>query len=273
MRKNNIVNKTNTINRLNRFNALNRFNNQAGEAVSTVIVGLIGTIVTIILLAILAIMVIIPKPGRSVGSGDGVGGGKLAKGDTNNLPTNTNTNNLPINADTNNLPTKEDNQDSATAYLVCVNLPGVSFPRTPALDRRVAEMWLAVRKDLEQSGVAPLSFSWAFRSNCQQVNVTPSVNPNNRTGHNSKALPGRSPHEAGRGLDVKGMTTRKDVGQIVAAFNRHGWRWLGATDPPHFEVLGYLVGEPNHSSWIRKIQESYKQGYPKQGCRGPECGE
>lgn len=255
------------------INKLNKFNNQKGEGVSAIVVGLIATLLLLIVLAAMAVLIIAPKAGKSVGSGDGVGGGKLAKADTNNLPIDQNTNNLAINVDTNNLPTKEDNQNSATAYLVCVNLPGVNFPRTPALDRRVAEMWLAVRKDLEQSGIAPITFTWAFRSNCQQINVKPSINPNNRTGRNSKALPGRSPHEAGRGLDVNGMTTRRDRKEIVAIFNRHGWRWLGATDPPHFEVLGHLVGEPNHASWIRKIQESYKQGYPKQGCRGPECGD
>jgi hypothetical protein len=260
---------------LNRFNKLSKFNNQAGEGLSSVIVGLIGTLLTAIVLLLVVVMVTIPMPGKSLGNGDGTGGGKLAKGDTNNLPTDPNTNNLPINTDTNNLPTKEDNQDSATAYLVCVFLPGIEFPspRTPALDRRVAEMWLAVRKDLEKRGIDQLRFSWAFRTNCQQVNVKPSINPNNRTGHNSKAVAGRSPHEAGRALDVRDMTRRKDAREIVATFNQHGWRWLGVTDPPHFEVLGYRVGEANHASWIRKIQQSYKQGYPKQGCRGSECGE
>lgn len=249
------------------------FNNEEGEAVSGVIVSLIISVLILILLAAMAVLVIIPKPGKTLGSGNGAASGKLAKEDTNNLPTDENTNNLAINVDSNNLPIKEDYQDSATAYLVCVNLPGLRFPRTPALDRRVAEHWLAVRKDLEASGIPLPEVSWAFRTNCQQINVKPSANPNNRTGHNSKAEPGRSPHEAGRALDVKGMTSRRDRAEIVAIFKRHEWRWLGVTDPPHFDIEPHVVGEASSTSWIRKIQESYKQGYPKQGCRGPECGE
>lgn len=253
-----------------------KLNNELGEGVSGLIVLLTGTVITIAVLALITVMVLIPKPNStSVGTGDGTGEGEVAKGDTNNLPSNPNTNNIVDGyKETNNLPTEEAFQDTSTGvYLVCVNLPGVNFPRTPALDRRVAQKYLAVKRDLDQQGIPPLRFSWAFRSNCQQVNVVPSPNPNSRTGRNSKAKPGRSPHEAGRGLDVRDMTRRADRGLIVKTFNRHGWKWLGETDPPHFEILDYQVGESSHLAWISKIQQSFKQGYPKEGCRGTECGQ
>ncbi|MFY9226391.1 MAG: hypothetical protein WAQ98_27185 [Blastocatellia bacterium] len=263
-------------NNINLNGIKNKLNNHAGEGVSGLIALLTGTVITIAVLALITVMVLIPKPnGTSVGTGDGTGEGELAKGETNNLPSNPNTNNIVDGyKETNNLPTQEAFQDTSTGvYLVCMNLPGINFPRTPALDRRVAQMYLAVKRDLDQQGIPPLEFSWAFRSNCQQVNVVPSPNPNNRTGRNSKAEPGKSPHEAGRGLDVRGMKTRKDRGLIIKTFNRHGWKWLGETDPPHFEILYYQVGEGSHIAWISKIQQSFKQGYPKEGCRGTECGQ
>lgn len=48
-----------------------------------------------------------------------------------------------------------------------------------------------------------------------------------------QVLPERSPHEAGRTLDVNGIRTRRNVRDIIAIFNRHGWRWLGASDSPN----------------------------------------
>lgn len=160
---------------------------------------------------------------------------------------------------------KNDIQDLSTGYLVCINLNGVNYPRTPALDRRVAERWLAVKQELDTKGIPPLSFTWGFRTNCQQVNVKTSY---------TKAIPGTSPHEAGRALDANNMRTRRDRDTIVAIFRDHGWVWLGPTkDPPHFEIEGYSVGEPSHRNWIKKAQTDYQQGGPHGGCRGSECGD
>ncbi len=257
---------------MKRARILKKLNNQAGEGVSSLIVMLIATIIIVVGLAMLCVMVTMPKA-KKKGKGDATSGGQIAKGDTNNLPGQANTNNLPGGKDTNNLATKEDStQDLSTGYLVCVNLPGIHFPRTPALDRRVAEKYLAVKRDLDLQGIPTVTFNWAFRSNCQQVQIVPSPNPGNKSGRNPKAKPGTSPHEAGRALDGN-VRTRKDLKDIVATFYRHGWIWLAEKDPPHFEVLGYTVGEPSHYAWIQKIQESFKQGYPKEGCRGPECGQ
>ncbi len=202
--------------------------------------------------------------------GDGTGIKKATKDtiETNNKPdSQLPTNNKPDKqSPTNNKPQKEDNtQDLGSGYLVCVELNGVNPPRTPALDRRVARFWIETKQDLDAQGVPPLRFSWGFRTNCQQVNVD--------SGGNSKATPGTSPHEAGRGVDVRDMTRRRDAELIVAIFHRHGWRWLGPVkDPPHFEIQGYQVGERSHAQWIRKAQADYERGGPREGCRGPRCG-
>lgn len=228
-------------------------------------------VVLLLLISFLAVVHVITIPKGKGNSNDGTGGGNLAQAETNNLAGKADTNNQFVNKDSNNLPAKEDNtQDLSTGYLVCVNLFGMSPGRTPALDRRVAQMYLQVKRDLDAQGVPPIGVSWAFRSNCQQINVRPS---NNKHGVNPKAKPGTSPHEAGRALDLRGMLERRDVGQIVATFRKHGWIWLGEKDPPHFEVLGLTIGEPSHYQWIQKIQQSFKQGYPKEGCRGPECAD
>lgn len=259
---------------LKRTLRFSKLKSQKGEVLTAILIQLMAAILVFVLLLVIFVSVVFVVTGSKgkQTSNDSTGGGQVAKGDSNNLPGQANSNNLPGAKDTNNLPTKnDDTQDLSTGYLVCVNLPGVDFPRTPALDRKVAQMYLAVKKDLDAQGVPGLRFSWGFRSNCQQINVKPSANP--RGGANPKAKPGTSPHEAGRGVDVRDMTRRRDVGQIVATFERHGWHWLAQKDPPHFEVKGYTVGEPSHSKWIAKIQQSFKEGYPKEGCRGPECGE
>lgn len=247
----------------------NKIKKQNGAVFVQIIIFIL--IIVLILIMLLAIVHVITIPKGNQNTNDGTGGGKLAQGETNNLPGKGDTNNQFVNKDTNNLPSKEDDiQDLSTGYLVCVNLFGMSSGRTPALDRRVAQMYLQVKRDLDAQGVPPIGVSWAFRSNCQQINVKPS---NNKHGVNPKAKPGTSPHEAGRALDIKGMLERRDAGQIVATFRKHGWIWLGEKDPPHFEVLGLTVGEPSHYKWIQKIQQSFKQGYPKEGCRGPECAD
>ncbi|MDQ3685388.1 MAG: D-alanyl-D-alanine carboxypeptidase family protein [Acidobacteriota bacterium] len=161
------------------------------------------------------------------------------------------------------LPDEAQIEDLGTGGLVCVRLPGVSYPKTPALDRRVARRWLAVKQDLDAQGIA-ITMTWGFRTNCQQRNINP--------GGNLKAVPGTSPHEAGRAVDVNGIGVRGDAGRIIAAFRRQNWVWLGRRDPPHFEVKGHVVGEPNHIVWIRKSQAAYNSGAPVEGCRGTPCG-
>lgn len=203
---------------------------------------------------------------KSIGSGQESGVAKEQKDSSNSPSPIKDSSNLPDKAPTNNLPDKYDeNQDFQSGYLKCVELNGVGFPRTPALDRRVRQIWLETKQDMDAHGIPALRFSWGFRTNCQQINVD--------SGGNTKAEPGTSPHEAGRALDVRDMTRRSDAGQIRAIFRKHGWYWAGIKDPPHFDIKGYIVGEPSHAAWIRKAQKDFDSGAPREGCRGTKCGQ
>jgi len=153
---------------------------------------------------------------------------------------------------------------SGGAQLVCVYLPGVSLPRTAALERRVARRYLAVKQRLDRNGVGNLTMTWGFRTTCQQINVD--------AGPNLKAKPGTSPHEAGRAVDVTGMRWRPDRAAIVAAFRDEGFRWLGMADPPHFEVPAEELGYESRRQMIVEAQTAFQSGEPIGGCRGSECG-
>jgi hypothetical protein len=239
--------------------------------------GFLGILVAILALGFIALfiagLVLLMLAPKSENSDTENLGGKAANIDTHNTPNPEDTHNLPNPQDSHkpyDLP--QDNQDLSTGYLVCVNLPGIRSSRTPALDVRVARRYLAVKQDLDAQGVPTVSFSWAFRTTCQQVNVRPS-------GRNPKAQPGSSPHEAGRALDVVGLDRtsdafrKKDWDIIVKTFKAHGWRWLGPTyDPPHMDIQAWQVGEKSNYHWILKSQADFKRGGPKEGCRGPECG-
>jgi LAS superfamily LD-carboxypeptidase LdcB len=175
----------------------------------------------------------------------------------------------PIKSDTTSLQTNlpggeyRPRESESHANLECINLPGVSLPRTAALDRRVARRLSAVIEDLQSQGIK-ISFTWGFRTTCQQRQVN--------SGGNLKARPGTSPHEAGRAVDVNGILKRPDSSQIIATFQKYGWVWLGPKDPPHFEIKGFTVNEASHLQWIEKIQQDFQAGQPASGCRGPECG-
>jgi hypothetical protein len=49
------------------------------------------------------------------------------------------------------------------------------------------------------------------------------------------ARPGRSNHEGGLALDIP--TSLPDFWDWKAALERHGWRWYGAGDRPHFDYM------------------------------------
>ncbi len=245
----------------------NRFYKLKSQKGVIEVVGLVLGIVLVLLMAIALFLLVLlgdtSSPEEDVAA-------TVKNNDTNNAPTNNDTNNLPKNNDTNQVYKPEEGEELNLGYLVCVNLPGIKANRTPALDVRVARRYLAVKQDLDAQGVSTVSFTWAFRTNCQQVNVHPS-------GNNPKATPGTSPHEAGRALDVVGLDPssgafrKNDWFKIVTTFRAHGWRWLARKDPPHMDIDAAQVGERSNYIWIQKSQADYKKGGPKGGCRGPEC--
>ncbi len=180
-------------------------------------------------------------------------------------PSDANISHLPASGKTSSVPPASEAEiDFGGAQLVCVRLPGVNYPRTPALDRRAVRRLIAAMQQMEAEGISGMTFTWGFRTTCQQENVD--------AGPNLKAKPGTSPHESGGAVDMNGMRVRPDRGRIVQIMQQHGFRWLGVRDPPHFDVMPSTVGEVTRGAWIRKAQELFRQGQPREGCRGTPCG-
>lgn len=154
--------------------------------------------------------------------------------------------------------------DLEGAGLVCVNLPGVGFPKTPALDRRVAPRLFGVLQEINRQGRAGLTFNYAFRSSCEQARVAP-------VGTALKAAVGTSAHEAGAAVDVAGLRARGDRLQIVSIFKQFNWRH-GTADWPHFAVMPSTVGERDYRSWIKRQQAEFTAGRIEGNCKGAPCG-
>jgi hypothetical protein len=146
--------------------------------------------------------------------------------------------------------------DVGTRRLVCAFLPGIS-PMPNMLDERAARRWLLVKQELDGKGVG-IKVNYAFRTLCQQMNV--------KAGKNSYANPcsGRiSPHMCGRAVDINGMSNRSYAARVVPVFRKYGWEWLGAGDPPHFQVNLELVGESRAtlSPWSKAMQRQFYDAY------------
>jgi hypothetical protein len=146
--------------------------------------------------------------------------------------------------------------DVGTRRLVCAFLPGIS-PMPNMLDERVARRWLLVKQELDSRGVG-VKINYAFRTLCQQINV--------KSGKNSYANPcsgSISPHMCGRAVDINGMGNRAYASRVVPVFRKYGWEWLGADDPPHFQVNLELVGESKAtlSLWSKAMQGQFYDTY------------
>ncbi len=157
------------------------------------------------------------------------------------------------------------------ARLVCAFIPGISHPRTNALDWRVARRWAGVKRELDARGIR-FTANYAFRTSCQQSKM--------RGTYGIAAPPGASMHESGAAFDINGIG-RKAPGskygfktplgqQIIPIFEKFGFRWL-PHDPMHLEMRPEQLGEPNKFSLIRKMQADFNRGNPTGGCRGDRC--
>jgi len=69
------------------------------------------------------------------------------------------------------------------------------------------------------------------------------------------ASPGTSPHESGMAID----TSEYDAWR--PALERHGWRWHGAGDLPHFDYVGGGVSLPGLS--VRAFQRLWNRNHPE----------
>ena len=150
--------------------------------------------------------------------------------------------------------------DLGTRRLRCAFLPGVR-PMSDALDARVVRRWITVKQELDEKGVR-VKVNYGFRTLCQQINVNP--------GGNAYADPRKgniSPHMCGRAVDINGLRDEGYAARVVPIFQRHGWKWLGAADRPHFEVPKDEVGESLASvkAWSDELQRQYQQARSGQG--------
>lgn len=63
------------------------------------------------------------------------------------------------------------------------------------------------------------------------------------------AQPGTSPHEKGIAIDIQ------EHGRWITVLGRHGWRWRGSPDPPHFTFIGGGVSTRVLTEGIRAFQK------------------
>jgi N-acetylmuramoyl-L-alanine amidase len=92
----------------------------------------------------------------------------------------------------------------------------------------------AAKKGLEQAikerGI-PLRVNSAYRTLAQQVLLF-NHKQGGRCGITRAARPGRSNHQSGLALDIQDHLGWKPF------LERHGWKWFGASDKPHFDFVG-----------------------------------
>lgn len=140
-----------------------------------------------------------------------------------------------------------------TGGLVEVNLPNVSWPKVPALDRRVAPLLYGTIKAIHADGIKNVTFNYFFRTTAQQAAIVP-------VGTTMKARAGNSDHERGTAIDVAGMRSRPDAGRIVEHFRRSGFSWLGAKDAAHFYIPAWQLGEADKAAFLKRQQQHYQSG-------------
>jgi hypothetical protein len=125
------------------------------------------------------------------------------------------------------------------------------------LDERAARRWLLVKQEFDKNSIG-VKVNYAFRTLCQQMNV--------KAGKNSYANPcsgSISPHMVGRAVDINGMGNRSYATRVIPIFRKYGWEWLGADDPPHFQVNLELVGESRATLayWSKEMQRQFYDAY------------
>jgi hypothetical protein len=168
--------------------------------------------------------------------------------------------------------------------LRCVVLPGVSGVNTRALDVRVARgYWKPAYEEMQARNI-PITINYGFRNVCEQIRATANSGANLKC-HWPSCV---SPHMAGRAIDVNGIgNTRGGEKSIEAAaanpvlqvLRKHGWRWLGSKDWPHFDIEAYQVNDSaDYNQWASEIQLFWKRQQERGGgalgeCIGGGCGE
>jgi peptidoglycan hydrolase-like protein with peptidoglycan-binding domain len=74
-------------------------------------------------------------------------------------------------------------------------------------------------------------------------------------GYGIVAPPGRSNHQSGLALDINDHQGWKPY------LERHGWRWLGPQDPPHFDYVGGGTRDLRSTAMLA-IQKLWNKNHP-----------
>lgn len=88
----------------------------------------------------------------------------------------------------------------------------------------------ALERAIRDRGV-PLKLTSAYRTIAQQL-VLFNHSKADRCGIKLAALPGKSHHQSGLAIDTPDWQAWKPV------LEKHGWKWLGPSDPVHFDYVG-----------------------------------
>ncbi len=168
--------------------------------------------------------------------------------------------------------------------LRCAVLPGISGVHTRALDARVARgYWKPAYEEMQQRNIS-ITITYGFRNVCEQIQATSNSGGNLKC-HWPSCV---SPHLAGRAIDVDGIGDTKAGGKSVAAavanpvlqiLTKHGWRWLGRADWPHFDIEAYKVNDSSdYHQWVSEVQLFWKRQQERGGgilseCIGGRCDE
>jgi N-acetylmuramoyl-L-alanine amidase len=106
----------------------------------------------------------------------------------------------------------------------------------------------ALQAAIQERGIK-LSVNSAYRTLAQQMLLY-----NWYHGRSAVALPGESNHQGGLAIDIE------DPQGWLPYLERHGWRWLGDFDPPHFDYVGGGTKEIR-STAILAFQQLWNKNY------------
>ncbi len=126
-----------------------------------------------------------------------------------------------------------------------VNLGDAAYPfvQPPAKE--------GLHKAIQERGIS-MTVNSAYRTIAQQLLL---FRWGRGCGYSIVAAPGRSNHQSGLAIDIQDHNGWKPF------LERQGWRWLGPSDPPHFDYVG--AGKKDlRSTAMSAIQKLWNKNHP-----------
>ncbi len=124
----------------------------------------------------------------------------------------------------------------------------------------------ALEAAIQERGIR-LSVNSAYRTIAQQLLL---YRWGRGCGYGLVARPGRSNHQSGLAIDID------DPYGWRPCLERHGWRWLGSKDPPHFDYVGGGTRDIRGTAMLA-FQKLWNKNNPndriaEDGSYGPQTG-